>query len=155
MFYRLFCLFMWFLGVVLQKQLHISSLTNKTNSLQNSSARWCDWSNTVWIKKYKDCYSCSSSQSISKVGGFATTLGDGSLVELQQNTVFNDPVVKKWPWIRLGLDGVLRTEGHVVDQDANEGSHNLSRHPWAVPRTLKWEFNTRLQRKRRKRSNRW
>lgn len=66
-----------------------------------------------------------------KSSWLATTLGDGSLVEIHQNSVFNDPVIVN----RLCLDGALGTEGHVVDQDTHEGSHHLSRHPWAVPRT--------------------
>lgn len=34
------------------------------------------------------------------------------------------------------LDGALGAEGHVVDQNADEGSHHFSGHPRAVPRTL-------------------
>lgn len=69
---------------------------------------------------------------VAKSSWLATTLDDGLFVEIHQNTVFKDPVIVN----RLCLDGALSTEGHVVDQDTHEGSHHLSRHPWAVPSTL-------------------
>lgn len=59
-------------------------------------------------------------------------MDDGSLFEIHQISVFNDPVIVN----RLCLDGALCSEGQVVDQDPHEGSHHLSRNPWAVPRTL-------------------
>lgn len=63
-------------------------------------------------------------------------MDDGSLVEIHQNSVFNNPVIVK----RLCLDGVLSGESHVVDQDAHEGGNHLSSHPRAVPHTLWRDF---------------
>lgn len=61
---------------------------------------------------------------------------DGSQIGCHQDSVFNDPVVTQWLWIRLCLDGALGTEGHVVDQNTDEGRHHFGGHPWAAPCTL-------------------
>lgn len=87
-------------------------------------------------RKKNDCHCCFSSRCRSNHG-------DKSWDERHRNSVFKDPVGTQWLWVHLGLDGAFCTEGHVVDQDANESSHHLSRHPRAVPCTLVWLKKTK------------
>lgn len=93
---------------------------------------------TVWIKKYKDCYFCSLPQSRSSGKILLVCLNTGWWIigRPHQKSVFNDPVFKKLFWVSLCLDGALCAESQVVDQDTNEGSNHFSRHPWAIPCTL-------------------
>lgn len=59
----------------------------------------------------------------------------------------NDPpqislFTTRWLWLCLCLDGALGTEGHVVDQDTDEGGHHLSGYPRAAPGSL-WSEDKR------------
>lgn len=56
---------------------------------------------------------------------------------IEKTPVFSDhPVVTQPLWSLLCLDGALGTEGHVVDQNADECGHHFSGHPRTAPCTL-------------------